>query len=151
VEKNRARVSWNRARRVYILLISTSQCFFQEKTMTTNTGHTSAIRASKVIGTTVKDSSGERIGEVEDVVLDKQSNNILFGVVSAGGVLGIGEKYHPVPWAALDYDESEGAYIINLTKDQLKAAPADSLEELTRNDGQAYRDRAFDYYKVPRA
>ena len=119
--------------------------------MTTNTGHTSAIRASKVIGTTVKDSSGDRIGEVKDVVLDKQSNNILFGVVSAGGVLGMGEKYHPVPWAALDYDKSEDAYIINLTKDQLKAAPADTLDELTRNDGQAYRDRAFDYYKVPRA
>ena len=119
--------------------------------MTTNTGHTSAIRASKVIGTTVKDSSGERIGEVEDMVLDKQSNKILFGVVSAGGVLGIGEKYHPVPWAALDYDKSEDAYVINLTKDQLKAAPADTLDELTRNDGQAYLDRAFDYYKVPRA
>jgi sporulation protein YlmC with PRC-barrel domain len=119
--------------------------------MTTNTGHTSAIRASKVIGTTVKDSAGERIGEVEDVVLDKQSNNILFGVVSAGGVLGIGEKYHPVPWAALDYNKDEDAYIINLTKDQLKAAPADTLDELTRNDGAAYRDRAFDYYKVPRA
>ena len=118
--------------------------------MTTASGHTSAIRASKVIGTTVKDSSGERIGEVEDVVLDKQSNSILFGVVSAGGVLGIGEKYHPVPWAALDYDKTEGAYIINLTKEQLKAAPADTLDELTRNDGAAYRDRAFDYYKVPR-
>ena len=74
--------------------------------MTTNTGHTSAIRASKVIGTTVKDSSGERLGEVKDVVLDKQSNSILFGVMSFGGVLGMGEKYHPVPWAALDYDES---------------------------------------------
>jgi hypothetical protein len=55
-----------------------------------------------------------------------------------------------VPWAALDYDEGSNAYVINLTKEQLKAAPADSLEELTRNDGAAYRDRAFDYYKVPR-
>jgi sporulation protein YlmC with PRC-barrel domain len=119
--------------------------------MTTGTGHTSAIRASKVIGTTVKDSAGERVGEVKDVVLDKQSNSILFGVLSFGGVLGMGEKYHPVPWAALDYDESEGAYVINLTKDQLKSAPSDSIEELTRNDGQAYRDRAFDYYKIPRA
>jgi sporulation protein YlmC with PRC-barrel domain len=118
--------------------------------MTTNTGHTSAIRASKVIGTTVKDSSGERIGEVEDVVLDKQSNNILFGVVSAGGVLGIGEKYHPVPWAALDYDATEDAYIINLTKDQLKAAPADSLKELTENDGANARDACFDYYGAQR-
>jgi len=45
----------------------------------------------------------------------------------------MGEKYHPVPWAALDYQESEGAYVINLSKEQLKAAPADSLEELTRN------------------
>ena len=119
--------------------------------MTTSTGHTSAIRASKVIGTTVKDNSGERLGEVKDVVLDKQSNSILFGIMSFGGVLGIGEKYHPVPWAALNFDETEGAYVINLSKDQLKAAPADSIEELTRNDGQAYRDRAFDYYKVPRA
>jgi sporulation protein YlmC with PRC-barrel domain len=137
---------WNRARRDAIVMISTG-----ENIMTTNTGHTSAIRASKVIGTTVKDSAGQRLGEVKDVVLDKQSNSILFGVMSFGGVLGMGEKYHPVPWAALDYDESENAYVINLTKDQLKAAPADSLEELTRNDGRAYADRAFDYYKVPRA
>ena len=119
--------------------------------MTTSTGHTSAIRASKVIGTTVKDSAGQRLGEVKDVILDKQSNSILFGVMSFGGVLGIGEKFHPVPWAALDYNEGENAYVINLTKDQLKAAPADSLEELIRNDGRAYADRAFDYYKVPRA
>jgi sporulation protein YlmC with PRC-barrel domain len=119
--------------------------------MTTSTGHTSAIRASKVIGTTVKDRAGERLGKVEDVVLDKQSNSILFGVMSFGGVLGMGEKYHPVPWAALDYDAGSNAYVINLTKEQLKAAPADSLEELTRDDGMAYRDRAFDYYKVPRA
>jgi sporulation protein YlmC with PRC-barrel domain len=118
--------------------------------MTTGTGHTSAIRASKVIGTPIKDNAGERVGKIEDVVLDKQSNSILFGVVSFGGVLGVGEKYHPVPWAALDYDETEGAYVINLTKEQLKAAPADSIEELTRDDGQAYADRAYTFYKVPR-
>ncbi len=118
--------------------------------MTTASGHTSAICAKRVIGTTVKDSAGEKIGEIEDVVLDKLSNNIMFGVVSFGGVLGIGEKYHPVPWSALDYDKDEGAYIVNMTKEQLKSAPVDSIEELTRNDGIAYRDRAYDYYQAPR-
>jgi sporulation protein YlmC with PRC-barrel domain len=118
--------------------------------MTTPSGHTAAIRAKKVIGTTVKDRTGQKLGEVEDVVLDKQSNNIMFGVVSFGGVLGIGEKYHPVPWSSLNYDETEGAYIVNFTKEQLKAAPADSIEELTRGDGTAYRDRAYDYYKAKR-
>lgn len=118
--------------------------------MTTTSGHTTAIRAKRVIGTTVKDRSGEKIGEVEDVVLDKMSNNIMFGVVSFGGVLGMGEKYHPVPWSSLSYDKDEGAYIVSLTKEQLKSAPADSIDELTRDDGIAYRDRAYDYYKAPR-
>ena len=118
--------------------------------MTTSTGHTSAIRAKKVIGTTVKDSTGERVGEIEDVVLDKLSNNIMFGVMSCGGILGIGEKFLPVPWAALDYDESENAYVVNLTKEQLKAAPADSIEELTKDEGFNYRNRAYDYYKTPK-
>jgi len=118
--------------------------------MTTASGHTSAIRAKRVIGTTVKDSAGEKLGQVEDVMLDKQSNHIMFGVMSFGGVLGIGEKYHPVPWSALNYDKDEGAYIVNMTKEQLKAAPADSIEELTRDDGIAYRDRAYDYYKAKR-
>jgi len=62
--------------------------------MATVTGHTSAIRAKKVIGTNVKDTSGRKIGEIEDVVLDKQSNSIMFAVVGFGGLLGMAEKFH---------------------------------------------------------
>jgi sporulation protein YlmC with PRC-barrel domain len=117
--------------------------------MTTTSGHTRAIRANKVIGTTVRNAAGESIGKVEDVILDKQSNNIMFAVVGFGGFLGVGEKYHPVPWSILSYDDAQNAYVVNFTKEQLKAAPADSLEELTKNDGANYRDRTFDYYKAP--
>ena len=49
--------------------------------MPTPTGHTTAILASKVRGTPVYDKDGERIGTVEDVVLDKLSNNIMFAVL----------------------------------------------------------------------
>ena len=119
--------------------------------MTTATGHTSAIRAKKVIGTSVTNHAGDKIGQVEDVVLDKQSNNIMFAVVGFGGFLGMGEKYHPIPWSALDYDEARQSYVVEFTKEQLKAAPAGSIDELTRADGTTvYRDRAYDYYKTPR-
>jgi sporulation protein YlmC with PRC-barrel domain len=118
--------------------------------MTTSSGHTSAIRATKVLGTKVQDPKGQKIGEVKDVVLDKESNNILFAVVSFGGFLGMAEKYHPLPWAALDYDESQNSYVVNYTKEQLQAAPAGSVEELTQNDGLTYRDRTYKYYKVDR-
>jgi sporulation protein YlmC with PRC-barrel domain len=118
--------------------------------MTTSSGHTSAIRVSKVLGTNVRDPAGQKIGEVEDVILDKESNRIMFAVLSFGGFLGMAEKYHPLPWASLDYDENQNAYVVNYTKEQLKAAPAGSVDELTRNDGLNFRDRTYAYYKVDR-
>ncbi len=118
--------------------------------MTTASGHTNAILASRVTGTKVRDATGADVGEVKDVVLDKTSNNIMFAVVSFGGVLGIGEKYHAIPWKELDYDPSRSCYVISWTKEQLKAAPSDSLNDLTGQNVSQYRDRAYDYYKTPR-
>jgi sporulation protein YlmC with PRC-barrel domain len=118
--------------------------------MTTASGHTSAIRAKKVLGTNVKDTTGKKIGEIEDVILDKTSNSILFAVVGFGGFLGMAEKYHPIPWSALDYHPEENAYVVSYSKEQLEAAPAGSIDELTREDGMAMRDRTYEYYKAPR-
>lgn len=108
-----------------------------------------AIRAKKVIGTSVKDPTGNTIGSIEDIVLDKLSNNIVFAIVGFGGFLGMGEKYHPIPWSTLKYDEREGGYVVSYTKEQLKAAPADSIDALVANNATAYRERTYDYYKAP--
>src|SRR6185312_4798351 len=118
--------------------------------MATASGHTSAIRAKKVIGTAVKDTAGNKIGQIEDVVLDKESNSILFAVVGFGGFLGMAEKFHPIPWSSLDYDEGESAYVVSYSKEQLQAAPTGSIDELTREDGLNVRNRTYDYYKAPR-
>ena len=117
--------------------------------MPTASGHTEVIRAKKVIGTSVKNTAGQKIGQVEDIVLDKTSNNIIFAVVGFGGFLGMNEKFHPVPWSALDYVESEDSYVVPFTKEQLQAAPSDSIEKLTRGDGAAsYATRADEYYNI---
>lgn len=39
--------------------------------MATVTGHTDAIAASRVMGTSVYNTAGESIGSIEDVMLDK--------------------------------------------------------------------------------
>lgn len=116
--------------------------------MSTASGHTSAIRAKKVLGTSVKDPSGQKIGEIEDIVLDKKSNNIMFAVVGFGGFLGMAEKFHPLPWSGLDYSPDDDSYVVAYTKEQLKAAPADSLDALTKGDGTNYRDRTYRYYNA---
>lgn len=118
--------------------------------MTTSSGHTSAILASRVKGTAVYDDSGEKIGTVEDVVLDKQSNRIMFAALGFGGVLGMGEKYYPVPWSLLDYSEDKGGYVVPLTRDRLESAPAYDLKDLTKHDGSLgdIRQESYDYYNV---
>lgn len=116
--------------------------------MTTASGHTEAIAASRVIGTSVYNTAGQSIGTIEDVMLDKTSNGIMYAVIAFGGFLGIGEKYHAVPWSALDYEKNRGGYVVPFTREQLEAAPAHSIEELTGMDGQKARDAAYDYYRV---
>ncbi|MFL6605433.1 MAG: PRC-barrel domain-containing protein [Steroidobacteraceae bacterium] len=117
--------------------------------MGTMAASSDAIRAKKVLGTSVKDLSGDKIGTVEDIVLDKLSNNIVFAIVGFGGFLGMGEKYHPIPWSSLKYDEREGAYTVPFSRELLEAAPADSIDALVSGNGMAYRDRAYDYYNAP--
>jgi sporulation protein YlmC with PRC-barrel domain len=116
--------------------------------MSTLSGHTQAIPASKVIGTAVYNMTGEHIGAIEDIMLDKTSNGVMFAVVGFGGFLGIGEKYHAMPWSVLDYDRNRSGYVVPFTKEQLEAAPAYSIDELTSDDGKKARDASYEYYKV---
>lgn len=120
--------------------------------MPTASGHTSAIRASKVKGTNVYSTTGDKIGHVEDIILDKQSDRILFAALGFGGLLGMGEKYAPVPWSILDYNEDKNGYVIPMSEEEIKNAPAYDLSDLVKNDADLgqIRDRSFDYYKVPR-
>ncbi|MCA0400245.1 MAG: PRC-barrel domain-containing protein [Proteobacteria bacterium] len=104
-----------------------------------------AIAASKVAGTDVYNLSGEHIGHVEDVILDKKSNNILFAVLGFGGFLGIGQKYHPMPWSMLNYDENKSGYVVSVSRDILERAPAHDMSELISNDASISR-KATEYY-----
>jgi sporulation protein YlmC with PRC-barrel domain len=120
--------------------------------MTTSSGHTTAILASKVKGTSVYNNAGEKIGTVEDVVLDKLSNQIMFAALGFGGLMGIGEKYYPVPWSMLDYSEDRGGYVVPLDKARIENAPAYDLKDLTKHDGSlgSIREKTYSYYNVNR-
>lgn len=121
--------------------------------MPTATGHTTAIRASKVKGTTVYNTAGDKIGHVEDVILDKESDRIMFAAVGFGGLLGMGEKYAPVPWSVLSYSKDKGGYVVPLSEDTIKQAPAYEMSDLVKDDGagaSSIRQSSYDYYKVPR-
>lgn len=59
------------------------------------------MMASSLIGTTVVSPNNETIGDVNDVILDRNGQTIAV-VIGVGGFLGIGEKDVAVPFQALD-------------------------------------------------
>src|SRR5919205_2546753 len=81
------------------------------------------ISADKVEGTAVYNRMGERLGTVYTVMIDKYSGQVAYAVMSFGGFLGIGERYHPLPWRALTYDTRLGGYVVDITRGQLEGAP----------------------------
>jgi len=87
------------------------------------------IASDRVEGTAVYRSNGERVGEIERVMIDKLSGKVAYAVMSFGGFLGIGEEYHPLPWALLTYNPKLGGYEVNVTEDQLKGAPKFARDE----------------------
>ncbi len=84
----------------------------------------SLIGAEKVNGTDVYNLEGDKLGEVEELMLDKITGQVAYAVLSFGGFLGMGHKHYPLPWSVLKYDTSQGGYVINLDKDKLKDAPS---------------------------
>ena len=58
------------------------------------------ILATKVIRTPVRNER-EWIGHVENVAISKRDGKIAFAILSIGGFLGLGGKFHPVPRNAL--------------------------------------------------
>ena len=119
------------------------------QTTTTAAVETSRLIGSdKVEGTTVNDRSGNKLGTVERVMIDKHTGKVAYAVMSFGGFLGIGERYHPLPWAVLDFDPRQNAYVVDLDKRKLEGAP--TLEREDRRDlaDEAYGREVHDYYGV---
>ncbi|MCX8995923.1 PRC-barrel domain-containing protein [Rhizobiaceae bacterium BDR2-2] len=114
----------------------------------TKTTSGSLIAAEKVNGTNVYNTAGDKLGSVDDIMLDKASGRAIYAIMSFGGFLGMGEKYHPLPWSSLKYDSQKDGYVVDLDKKQLQDAPhydQSSPFEWTPEYGR----RVDSYYNAP--
>ncbi len=106
----------------------------------------SLIGSDKVEGTKVYRSSGDHVGHIERVMLDKKSGKVAYAVLSFGGFLGFGQEHFPLPWSALTYSEELGGYEVNITDEKLRGAPKFGVDdEWNWGDRESAR-RVHDYY-----
>jgi len=80
------------------------------------------VEGSHLIGLRVRNGANESIGEIDDVIVDRDGR-VRQVVVSVGGFLGIGERKVALGWNQLRFDANRDVAMVNLTKDQLRAMP----------------------------
>src|SRR5581483_3968898 len=82
------------------------------------------IGSDRVEGTAVRRLSGEKIGTIQRLMVDKVSGNVAYAVLRFGGFFGIGDKHLPIPWASLKYDTTTESYHVAISDAELAQAPS---------------------------
>ena len=81
------------------------------------------ISSDRVEGTNVYNASGDKLGSVDNIMIDKRSGQVRYAVLEFGGFLGMGTDRYPLPWNMLKYDTDKEGYVVPLDKATLEAAP----------------------------
>jgi sporulation protein YlmC with PRC-barrel domain len=108
----------------------------------------SEMRASKLIGTNVRNNANESVGEINELILDKDGK-VAAVVVGVGGFLGMGEREVALDFKSLNVKYDPNAMMeagattitVNATKDSLKAAPAWTWKTDTNTGGTTTQPR----------
>ena len=106
------------------------------------------ISSDRVEGTSVYNRSGDKLGSIDYLVIDKLSGKVRYAVLEFGGFLGMGTDRYPLPWSVLKYDTSKDGYVVPLDKSTLEGAPRYAAD--TRPDyDEDYGRGVYDYYRAP--
>ena len=106
----------------------------------------SLIASDRVIGTDVRRPDGSKVGRIERLMLDKVSGRVAYAVMSFGGFLGLGEDFYTLPWTVLRFAPEQDAYMLDITEQQLRAAPARTPEGTDPAEDGAWEEQIHRYY-----
>lgn len=105
------------------------------------------LSACALSGEKVRDRAGEDLGTIADFMLDLETGNVAYAVLSFGGVLGIGNKLFAVPPEALALDAQRGGFVLDVDRAALADAPGFDADDWPDFADRAFTSRIESYYR----
>jgi len=106
-------------------------------------------RASRLMGTTAKNNENEKLGTVNNLVIDLSAGRVVEVILAESGFLGMERELSAVPPQAFHWNADNSALTLDTTKDALRAAPHFKASQW----GYAYEPESiaavYRNYKVP--
>jgi len=107
-----------------------------------------AQKASKLIGTSVKNLQDEKLGDVENILVDLSSGRIVAVIVSTGGFLGMDDELSAVPASALRHTTDRDSLQLDASKETLSRAPHFKADQWPDFNQPGYARDVYRAYNV---
>ncbi len=105
-----------------------------------------AVKASDLIGMTVKNYQDEKLGKVEDFAVDVESGRIVQVILSTGGFIGIGDTLTAVPPGALHHDVAQKVIHLDANKEKLSTAPKFEMSKWAESSDNDHLSAVYGHY-----
>ena len=112
----------------------------------TTTSNVQQMRASELIGKNLTNPTGERLGEIKDLVVDTTNGRVQYAVIGMGGFLGIGDKLFAYPLERFERTSERGKLVLNVDKDKMKSAPGFDDKSWPNFGTASYRGEVDKFY-----
>jgi sporulation protein YlmC with PRC-barrel domain len=81
------------------------------------------MTSSTLEGDEVVNTQGEKLGKIDEIMLDVPRGRIAYAVMSSGGFLGMGDKLFALPWSSLTLDTVRKCFVMDADKARFEKAP----------------------------
>jgi sporulation protein YlmC with PRC-barrel domain len=104
--------------------------------------------AATLTGDDVVNRQGEKLGTIEEIMLDVPTGRIAYAVLSSGGFLGIGDKLFAIPWSSLTLDPENKCFVLDIAKQRLEQAPGFDKDHWPSMADPDWARELHTYYRV---
>jgi sporulation protein YlmC with PRC-barrel domain len=89
-------------------------------------------KANDMIGASVQNKSGEKLGTVRDLAFEMPSGKLGYVIVASGGILGLGADFHAVPPKVFSHETTSARLLtLDMTKERWESSPKFKKDQLT--------------------
>lgn len=105
-----------------------------------------SLSASTLTGDKVRNVDGDKLGHLEEIVIDLQSGRVDYAVLSSGGFLGRGDKLFAIPWDLITVDSESEEIVLDISKETLENAPGFDKDNWPDVHDRDWVDDVYRYY-----
>ena len=109
------------------------------------------LKASTIIGQPVRNDAGERLGKLDDIIVNLETHSAPFAIVESGGKLGIGATRIAVPLSEFKWSSESKQLLLTATKDEFQSANPAPTGGWMAVSGEHWTKHVDKYYGQPSA